>query len=147
MTIFPVFRSVPGIAALLAALVSTATMAAPRNESAATAAGLALVEAATGGRIDEAFKTAATLGRANDSALTTTLDAQQRTLAPMITSLGAPKGPVRLQPIEATIFSGCINREYRAVYAGGEQRWRLKFRRGASGWALADLAVISEPSS
>lgn len=147
MTIFPVFRSVSGIAVLLAALASAAAMAAPRNESAATAAGLALVEAAASGRVDEAFETAATLGRANDSALAVALQAQQRALIPMSTSLGAPTRPVRLQPIEATIFSGCINREYRAVYAGGEQRWRLKFRRGAGGWALADLAVISEPSS
>ncbi len=147
MTIFPVFRSVSGIAVLLAGLASAAAMAAPRNESAATAAGLALVEAAASGRVDEAFKSAATLGRDKDPALATALAAQQRSLTRMIAGLGAPAGPVRLQPIEATIFSGCINREYRAVYVGGEQRWRLKFRRGASGWALADLAVISEPSS
>ncbi|WP_295681860.1 hypothetical protein [uncultured Nevskia sp.] len=147
MTISTVFRSASGIAVLLTAIASAAAMAAPRNESAATAAGLALVEAAASGQVDEAFKTAATLGRANDSALAVALDAQQRTLTPLSTSLGAPTRPVRLQPIEATIFSGCINREYRAVYAGGEQRWRLKFRRGAGGWALADLAVISEPSS
>ncbi|WP_022976232.1 hypothetical protein [Nevskia ramosa] len=147
MTIFTVFRSISGIAVLLAGLASAAAMAAPRNESAATAAGLALVEAAASGRVDEAFKSAATLGRANDSALAIALDVQQRALTPASISLGASRGPVRLQPIEATIFSGCINREYRAVYAGGEQRWRLKFRRGAGGWALADLAVISEPSS
>jgi len=147
MTLPTVFRSLSGIAALLAMLASASTTAAPRNESMATAAGLALVEAAANGRVDEAFKTAATLGLASDQALAVALDVQQRALAPVITGLGAPAGPVRLQPIEATIFSGCINREYRAVYAGGEQRWRLKFRRGAGGWALADLAVISEPSS
>ena len=145
MTASAANRSYPlvGIALLL---VSGLPSAAPRDEAAMTALGQSIVEAAAAGQLDTAFTTAASIGDPRDPALPMTLDAQRQSLTPVIASLGVPEGRVRLMPIEATIFSSCMNREYRAVYAGGEQRWRLKFRRLSSGWALADVDVRSEPS-
>ena len=135
--------SLVGIALLLA---SGLVAAAPLNEAAMTAMGQSIVEAAAAGRLDTAFTTAASIGNPRDPALPMTLDAQRKALTPVMASLGPPDGRVRLMPIEATIFSGCMNREYRAIYAGGEQRWRLKFRRLSTGWALSDVDVRSEPS-
>jgi len=145
MTATAANRSYPlvGIALWLATGLASA---APRDEAAMTAMGQSIVEAAAAGRLDTAFTTAASIGNPRDPALSASFDSQRKSLAPVIASLGAPEGRVRLMPIEATIFSSCMNREYRAVYAGGEQRWRLKFRRLSSGWALADVDVRSEPS-
>lgn len=145
MTATAANRSYPlvGIALLLASGVASA---APRDEAAMTAMGQSIVEAAAAGQLDTAFTTAAAIGNPRDPALPMALDAQRKSLSPVIASLGEPEGRVRLMPIEATIFSSCMNREYRAVYAGGEQRWRLKFRRLSSGWALSDVDVRSEPS-
>ncbi len=145
MTATAANRSYPLVAIALLLATGLAS-AAPRDEAAMTAMGLAIVEAAAAGQLDTAFTTAASIGNPRDPALPATFDAQRQSLAPVIASLGAPEGRVRLMPIEATIFSNCMNREYRAVYAGGEQRWRLKFRRLSSGWALSDVDVRSEPS-
>lgn len=136
-------RPVCGLALLLAGGMA---VAAPRDEAMMTAMGQKIVEAAASGQIEAAFATAASIGNPRDAALPDTLAAQRQSLTPVIASLGAPEGRVRLMPVEATIFSRCMNREYRAVYAGGEQRWRLKFRHLSSGWALSDIDVRSEPS-
>lgn len=132
--------------ALALLLAAGMAEAAPRDEATMTAMGQSIVESAAAGRVDAAFAAAASIGNPRDPALPMTLDAQRKALTPVIASLGAREGRVRLMPIEATIFSSCMNREYRAVYAGGEQRWRLKFRRLSSGWALSDVDVRSEPS-
>lgn len=146
MTLLSAFRCFSSLAILASAVSITTNAAGLRSEAEATAAGLLLVETAADGRVDEAFKAAAALGGDRDQAIAGTLQLQRSTLASVSTGMGAQAGRVRLQSPEATIFSGCINREYRAIYAGGEQRWRLKFRRLHDGWVLADLAVISEPA-
>lgn len=134
------------LAALALLLATGSASAAPRDEDAMTAMGQSIVEAAAAGQLDAAFTTAASIANPRDAALPMTFEAQRSSLAPVIASLGAPEGRVRLMPVEATIYPNCLNREYRAVYAGGEQRWRLKFRRLSSGWALSDIDVRSEPS-
>lgn len=149
MTIPRAIRSLFAAAALTAGAAepATASSAAPLGEDAAIAAGFAVVEAAAQGRVAEAFRDADALRRAGDDAFAAALAARQQAVANAAAQFGAARGPVRLLPAEPSIFSGCLRREYRVRYAGGEQRWLLKFRRTAGGWTLADLEIVAEPST
>ncbi|GAC1634353.1 MAG: hypothetical protein NVS9B10_30380 [Nevskia sp.] len=112
------------------------------NEEAATAAGQALVETAARGDVGAAFKAADSLRRPDDALLAGALDARRPQIDAQQGRLGALEGRVRLAPPEPSIFSGCMRREYVVHYAGGDQRWLMKFRRSRQGWTLADLEVV-----
>ncbi len=103
------------------------------------AAGQALVDKAVHGGVDEAFRSANALRRSEDTVFESQLAQRQQTLRDELSKLGSA-GAVRLTGTE--YFAGCIHREYRVRYDGGSQFWRLKFRQGANGWFLTDLAVV-----
>ena len=134
---------------VLASLLASVPAIADRliSEDAATAAGQALVDKAVHGGVDEAvhggvdeaFRSANALRRPADTAFESQLAQRQQTLREELAKLGSA-GTVRLAGTE--YFAGCIHREYRVSYDGGSQFWRLKFRRGANGWFLTDLAVV-----
>ena len=147
MTVSASIRSLRVATAALVATLMLPAAATPRDEAAMTAAGLALVETAAAGRLDDAFTAAVTLASPQDSALTAIVDASRGRIVAETAALGAPQPPAQLLPVDVTIFPGTIVRDYRLRYAGGEQRWRLKFRLLSSGWALADLNVRSERSN
>lgn len=134
-------------ASVLGCVLALPLAAAPRDESAMTAAGLGLVSIAADGRLDDAFAAAVALASPRDPALPAIVDASRSRIVAETAVLGAPKPPAQLLPVDVTIFPGTIVRDYRLRYAGGEQRWRLKFRLLSSGWALADLNVRSERSN
>ena len=143
MTLSAAVRSLrAAVAAAPLLLTAAPALAGLPTEAAAVAAGQALVETASAGRVDEAFKTAAGLSSPSDPVVGRLLSARQPAVSAEIQRLGGLAGKVRLADVEPSIFSGCLRREYRVRYAGGEQRWLVKFRRTARGWALADLEVI-----
>lgn len=134
------------LAGLIPGLIALPLAAAPRDESAMTSAGLALVNIAADGKLDDALAAAVALASPQDSALLAIVDSNRARIAEATAALGAPQAPAQLLPVDVSIFPGTLVRDYRLRYANGEQRWRLKFRHLSSGWALADLNVRSEPS-
>lgn len=125
----------------LVLLASAPAGAAPlRFENATEAAGTALVNDAVAGNIDAAFQRAAEMGRPGDATFASDLQHQQQALAAEQETLGAVRS---VSTIDASHFGGCVRHEYHVRYADGDQYWVLKWRRGAAGWYLADLAVRS----
>lgn len=90
--------------------------------------------------LDAAFARAGELGRAGDAEAQARFAAQHGAAADARQTLGELR---RVSAPQDHFFAGCVTRHYRAVYEGGQQVWRLKFRRGAGGWYLSDLDVRS----
>lgn len=115
-----------------------ANAASLRFENATVAAGNGLIRDAASGSVDTTFSRAAELGRPGDAAFTRVLQDQWKSLAAQRPGLGEVH---RVSAVEQSYFGGCLRHEYRVRYAGGDQHWILKWRRGADGWYLSDLAV------
>lgn len=136
-TRFPIQGVVSAVAASLL-LMSPAGAAEWRSQRDALAEGQRSVEQAFRGRLDDAFVQAENLARPGDEAARARLRAEKGFAVDSAARLGVAR---RLSVPEEMFFAGCITRSYLVRYAGGQQRWQLKFRRGAKGWYLSDLDV------
>lgn len=126
------------------ALVSSNALAAKRLYEGGTAeAGEQLVAYASSGAVNEAFESAHELRRPNDLAFAKYLDSTRERVASHLGKLGGLTSSVH--QTEEFRFAGCLTREYSVRYRNGEQRWRVKFRRGSAGWHLSDLSVATMP--
>lgn len=143
-------RSSGRVCALLAwGLVSSAVRAVEPTasvfmDSGLTSTGAKLVSTVAQGQVDTAFADAASVAYVRDPAVIPHLDKVRSDAAAVAPALGASLRPVVLLSVPSTIYPGCEYREYRTEYVGGTQFWRLKFRRAADGWKLADVDLRTE---
>lgn len=96
------------------------------------------IEQVSQGHIDAAFIRAQALVRPGDEAAVERLGAQKQVAMESRSRLGIVRG---FSTPDEMYFAGCLTRSYFVRYVGGQQRWLLKFRRGAQGWYLTDLDV------
>lgn len=140
-----IYRVLPAIslAGTLALAASDAVAAKPLHEWGTAEAGQQLVAYASSGAVNEAFESAHELRRPNDEAFAQYLDRTRETVVNHLAKLGGLTGPVH--QVEEFRFGTCLTREYSVRYRNGEQRWKVKFRRGSTGWHLSDLSVATLP--